>query len=246
MTDYSYKKIVTREENIENIKIWELIFFLFWDNLMESKAKNIAKKSYKTEDEIVEAIKDYYKDKAITEKGKERLSKLTQSGVSKGLKALNNPVVYQSETYIIQKSPVSDKSPEWKEYQINIFNIDIKEKIWKEERHKLLSADLLVKNQMCPVSKYMYIFKMKPAIVRIKNQLKKELTDEKYKEIKKELEKKQLRKNIDSVKKHFRNMIDSATLFDVTSSGEKIMVMLNKTEDISLYSRLFDNFFKAN
>ena len=41
-------------------------------------------------------------------------------------------------------------------------------------------------------------------------------------------------------------MIDSEILFDVTSSGDKIMVMLNKTEDTSLYVRLFDNFFKIN
>lgn len=87
---------------------------------------------------------------------------------------------------------------------------------------------------------------MKPAIVRIKNQLKEELPAEKYKELKKDLEKKQMRKNIDSVKKHFRNMIDSEILFDVTFSGDKIMVMLNKTEDISVYFRLFDNFFRNN
>ena len=126
MTDYSYKKIVTREKNIENIKIWELIFFLFWDNLIESEFKNIAKKSYKTEDEIVEAIKDYYKDKAVTKEGKERLNKLSQSGISKGLKTLKNPVGYQGKTYIIQKSSISDNNPEQKEYQINIFSIDIK------------------------------------------------------------------------------------------------------------------------
>lgn len=246
MTKQNYKIISNRNINIETARVWELIFFMFWDDYMESDPPNKSTKGYKTESAILQAIQSYYKDQAVTDIEKRRLANLSQSGISKGLKALKKPVVYQGETYIIQKMSISDNLPEQKEYRLKVLNLDIKERIWKEELHILLSADVLVKDQMCPVSKHMYIFKIKPPQVRIKKQTQEELSTEKYENKKRELEKEQLRKNVKIIKKHFRKMIDSATLFDVTASGDKIMVLLNKSQDIPLYTRLFDNFFKPN
>ena len=98
MADYQYKKIITRKK-ADDMRIWELIFFMFWDDYMESTAKGTDPITYKTEDEIIEALKKHY---VFT--NKDRLAKLSQSSISKGMGKLRNPVVYQSKTYVIKKT----------------------------------------------------------------------------------------------------------------------------------------------
>lgn len=240
MDKKKYKKI-TGKKNVENMRIWELIFFMFFEDYVTSIAKKTSPRKFETQVDILDAVQAHYGASSS-----ERLSKLSQGGISKGLGVLYSPIEYMGTLYIIRKIADREGADEHKTYQIKTFNIDTKEDTWRKEHSNLLSKNLLVSNQMCQVSRYMYVFKINPPKIQIKKELAAKMTPEDVKMLRKNLKKEGIKKNGKRAKKYFENMIDPATLFDVSLSGEKITVMLNKTEEVSLYVRLFEKFFVYN
>lgn len=248
MDSIAYKKIIAKP-SLNKMKVWELIFFMFWDIFKDNEFKNEKESPcYKTEKDIISALIEHYQKhykEQYTEAVDERLKSLTQGAISKGLKALRNPRIYFGRAYTVQKILIPDGVRDQKAYQMKEVGRDVRRLVWEENRYNLIEKKLLVDNQMCIVSDYMYIFKIATPIIRMRKDVREELGEDQARITKKALEKQKIAKNAKKIKDYFKAMIDPQALFDVSSSGKKIVVMLNPTRDSeSLYSPLFKDFFK--
>ena len=236
-------KIILENENTENIPLWQLIFYMFLSKDRERMRKCIEDPIYyETQAQIIDALKEHYGDAT-----KIRFEKLKQGTISKAFKELNTPFQYKDSIYVVKKLPVASKNRTDKKrqgYQLNIIKTNTLKVIWDNERLKLISAELLEYNQICIVSPHMYVFKIKRPIARFSKNAKAQMTEKEYNATKESKENEMLRQRVKKIKQHFKAMIEAPTLFDVSATGKKIIVMLNPTPNSTkVYAPLFNSFF---
>lgn len=218
----------------KDMNVWQLIFFMFYDRYISEGYQVYCS----TNNEIITALQSYY---CRTES--ERLKDLAQGTISKSMKILSKIIIYDGHAYTIQKK----KIPEQKRrcYVIEEVKDDSKKKMWYEIKYEFLNKGLLVPNQICIVSPYMYVFKEKNVIVRISKKDKEKYGADECEQAKKEKIQHQRLRNRKKIKNYFEKMIDSKSLFDVTFRNGHVTVMLNRTKDAkSFYSSLLANFFE--
>ena len=242
MKNHPYK-VISGKENAQTLPLWQLIFYMFLSQEEEREKKNIDEPTYyETQNDIVNAIKQRYGQEA-----KNRFENLKQGTISKAFKELSAPFQYRNNIYVIQKLPIKNRSLADKKrngYQLKAIKVNTLELLWNHEREKLISAGMLESNQICIVSPYMYIFKIKRPIVRFSKKVLSQMSEEEYKAKKESRESELFIQRVKKVKQHFRVMIEAPTLFDVSAVGRKIIVMLNPTKNSTkIYAPLFNNFF---
>jgi len=214
------KKIIIEKKDNASMVAWEKIFFMFYNT----------NKSYNTMADIATATTQYY-----------NLSNaMTEGTVSKHKNVLNGIIEYKGKSYTIRKLNSIDKSGRTlDEKSYRLIQADETDLLWQEGKEKLLDNKLLTSNQLCVVSKHMYIFKLNKVIRKKKNPENSQSEDEKTSE------KERLRKKIKQVKSIFSEMILPDCLFDISYFDGNIAVILNSQNPKSKerYSSYLEHFF---
>ena len=181
--------------------------------------------------------------KAILEKLKkeyphiEELQKMGSGTMSKVMKELGKGFYSKSQKtyYVIEKaSKVED-------HFVLRPKEDSVSSPWHEYLPLLQSSNLLISDQMCQVSPYMYIFKLN-TVVRYRAP-KKGLGQKELVQLKAEYQKEKMKERRKKVISYFKKMINQNCLFDICKYGDdKIAILLNNNADE--YAILFNDIFK--
>ena len=233
------KKIIIQDKDYSEMEAWEKIFFMFLNT----------KKSYASKADIAEATRKYWnsrisnkKNAANTTKEKKHANDDTSQGtVSKHRKTLEGIIVYKGKSYTIRKVIKKDKNGDDTDSKAySLIEWDEHDQLWFNGKDEIQEKGYLVENELCVISRYMYVFKFN----RGKRKQKAPLNDELQKELlypnEKDIEK------IIKIKNIFCGMINPDCLFDVSYFDGNIIVILNNTnqKNIDRYSQDLKGFWK--
>lgn len=229
------KKIIIKDKDYKDMEAWEKIFFMFLST----------KKSYPTKTAIAEATKEYWNTQLAKDKEdpyNNTHDDTTQGAVSKCKETLEGTITYKSKSYTIRKITLKDDNGnETEEKAYCLLELGERELLWYNGKEEIQKNDYLIENELCVVSKYMYLFKYNQG----KRKHNTPLTADKQTELltpnEKDVEK------IIKIKKHFAGMIAPDCLFSVSYFDGNIVVVLNDNaskKNIDQYSYFLKNFWK--
>jgi hypothetical protein len=231
------KKIIIKDKDYTEMEAWEKIFFMFLNT----------KKSCASKTNIAEATKEYWNNRIATEKNytdeeNEIRDDTSQGTVSKHRETLEGIIVYKGKSYTIRKTTVKDKNgrdTDNKAY--SLLEWDEQDQIWENGKDELREKGYLVENELCVVSKYMYVFKFNRGKRKQKSPLTDELQNELLSQNEKDIEK------IIKIKNIFSGMINPDCLFDVSYFDGNIAIILRNTnqKNIERYSQYLEEFWKT-
>ena len=231
------KKIIIKDKDYTEMEAWEKIFFMFLNT----------KKSYASKTEIAQATKDYWNNRIAIEKNdmdeETKIQDDTSQGtVSKHRETLEGIIVYKGKSYTIRRTKVKGKNgrdTDSKAY--SLLEWDEQDQIWENGKDEIREKEYLVENEICMVSKYMYVFKFN----RGKRKQKSSLTYELQKELL-FLTEEDIGKII-KVKNIFSGMINPDCLFDVSYFDGNIAIILRNTnkKNIDKYSQYLEKFWET-